>query len=116
MHEGRKSFPSGHTATSFAGLGYSALIIAANARIFDKRNRLRSIKAIIFLAPWSVALLIGLSRMMDYRHHPTDIIGGALIGTTMAIFAFRLYFPSLLEDEQDIFREYREEELGLLPP
>jgi diacylglycerol diphosphate phosphatase/phosphatidate phosphatase len=102
---GRKSFPSGHTATGFAGMGYSSLYIGAQLRLFNQK-RTCALKVILFLMPWMLAVLIGVTRMTDYRHHPTDVIAGAILGTIVAILAYRVYFPSLL-DGQDPFEGYK---------
>ena len=60
---GDHSFPSGHTASSFA---------AAGALWFMKaRGRVSALAA---------AALMGLSRLYLYVHFPTDILGGVLLG------------------------------------
>ncbi len=57
------SFPSGHTAASFA---------SASAIFF--RTRKWGVPALI------LAALIGLSRLYLYVHFPTDVLCGALLG------------------------------------
>jgi undecaprenyl-diphosphatase len=57
------SFPSGHTASSFAVVGI----------IFSTIKKFR-IHAII------LAILIAFSRMYLYVHYPSDILGGILLG------------------------------------
>ena len=58
------SFPSGHTAASFATI--SALFFAGQKKLW---------KAALVLG-----ILIAISRMYLYVHYPTDILGGALAG------------------------------------
>lgn len=58
------SFPSGHTAASFASV--SALYLAGEKRLW---------KSALLLA-----VLIAFSRMYLYVHYPTDILGGIVIG------------------------------------
>ena len=58
------SFPSGHTAASFASV--SALYFAGRKR--------RAAGALI------VSVLIAFSRMYLYVHYPTDVLGGLIIG------------------------------------
>lgn len=58
------SFPSGHTAASFA----------AAAALWKARSRLR-VPALI------TAVLMGLSRLYLYVHWPSDVVGGALVGS-----------------------------------
>lgn len=58
------SFPSGHTAASFAAV--AALRMAGNKKL------------------WKLALVLGVliafSRMYLYVHYPTDILGGMIAG------------------------------------
>ena len=68
------SFPSGHTACSFA----------AAVVLFLMCPRKVGIPAMI------LAVLISLSRLYVGVHFPTDIIGGAMIGTLAALLAFRI--------------------------
>ncbi|MDQ5820829.1 MAG: phosphatase PAP2 family protein [Actinomycetota bacterium] len=67
------SFPSGHTATSFA----AALILA---RAVPRR-------AWLFYA---LAAAIGFSRIYVGVHYPLDILGGAVLGLLVATALLRL--------------------------
>lgn len=58
------SFPSGHTAASFASV--TALYLVGEKKMW---------KAALVLA-----VLIALSRLYLYVHYPTDVLGGALTG------------------------------------
>lgn len=57
------SFPSGHTAASFA---------AASA-LFFRRSRL-------WIPAFALAVLLGFTRLYLYVHFPTDVLCGALLG------------------------------------
>jgi hypothetical protein len=61
--------------------------------LFDQRGH--TIKAWITIIPLTGAALIALTRVTDYRHHPTDIIAGSLLGLALAWFSYRLYYPPL---------------------
>lgn len=63
------SFPSGHTASSFA----SAYVLAKYYKKY----------AVIW---WLVAGLIGFSRMYLFQHYPTDVLGGIVLGLFSAWF------------------------------
>jgi undecaprenyl-diphosphatase len=62
------SFPSGHTATSFA----AATVLS----IYAPRWR------IPFFA---LATLIGISRIYNGMHYPTDVLAGAVLGVLTAL-------------------------------
>jgi len=68
------SFPSGHTACSFAGAW-------AMRRTLDKR---------IWIPAIVLAVLISLSRLYVGVHYPTDILGGLIVGTFGAEAAWRI--------------------------
>ncbi len=67
------SFPSGHTAASFA---------AVTALFFAKEK--------YWYLTLVLAILIALSRMYLYVHYPTDILGGVLVGIICGITAYLL--------------------------
>ena len=60
----RKSFPSGHTAQSFA----------AAATIFNREGKGAGIPA------FAVATLVGVARVKADKHHWYDVVAGAAIG------------------------------------
>lgn len=68
------SFPSGHTAASFAAV--SALYFAGEKRLWGPA----------FL----LAVLIAFSRMYLYVHYPTDILGGIAVGVITGYAGCRL--------------------------
>lgn len=91
IKEGHKSFPSGHTSWSFAGLGFLALYLSGKVRVFDRRGHVAKL-CIVFL-PLLVAALVAVSRVDDYWHHWQDVFAGALIGLTVASFCYLQFFP-----------------------
>lgn len=60
------SFPSGHTAASFA----------ASSALYFSRSRLRFPALVL-------AALIGFSRLYLYVHYPTDVLAGAVLGALL---------------------------------
>ena len=68
------SFPSGHTAASFASV--TALYLAGEKKLW---------KAALVLA-----VLIALSRLYLYVHYPTDIIGGVIFGSLSGYLGYKI--------------------------
>jgi membrane-associated phospholipid phosphatase len=82
VRDGKRSFPSGHTSVSFATAVISGLYSA------------RAVRSLLPpLATMFAALMVGLSRVADYRHHPTDVLAGALLGIIVSVWGFTLIFP-----------------------
>ncbi|MBA0787276.1 hypothetical protein Gotri_027135 [Gossypium trilobum] len=91
VKEGYKSFPSGHTSWSFAGLCFLSLYLSGKLRAFNRGGNVSKLCIVIF--PVLAAVLVGISRVDDYWHHWTDVFAGALIGTSMAAFCYLQFFP-----------------------
>ena len=68
------SFPSGHTAASFASV--TALYLAGEKRLW--------IPALV------LAVLIAFSRLYLYVHYPTDVLGGVVIGVMAGALGYWL--------------------------
>lgn len=99
--DGFRSAPSGHSALSFACLGYLSLWLAGQAKLLQSKTPHLS-SALFFHAwcawPLVLATYIALSRTMDYRHHFTDVFSGAGLGTAVACLCYHRYFPRLDSD------------------
>jgi len=93
LKDGFRSFPSGHSSSSFAGLGYLSFFLAGKLHLFDGRGH--SLKSWVCLAPLLGALLVAISRTMDYRHHATDVIVGSILGFLIGLWSYYLYYPAL---------------------
>ncbi|KAI3467044.1 hypothetical protein Pfo_023707 [Paulownia fortunei] len=91
IREGHKSFPSGHTSWSFAGLGFLAWYLSGKIRVFDRRGHVA--KLCIIFVPLLLAALVGVSRVDDYWHHWQDVFAGGLLGLTVASFCYLQFFP-----------------------
>ncbi|KAJ1918659.1 hypothetical protein H4219_002462 [Mycoemilia scoparia] len=97
MQDGQRSFPSGHSSFSFAGLGYMSFFIAGYFKLYDGRG----FSHVAYLAnfPLLFATYVALTRVSDYRHHWQDVFIGSLLGLGMAYFAYRVYYPPLGSDD-----------------
>ncbi|KAI4357738.1 hypothetical protein L6164_001669 [Bauhinia variegata] len=91
IKEGHKSFPSGHTSWSFAGLSFLGWYLSGKIRAFDRRGHVAKL-CLVFL-PILMAALVAVSRVDDYWHHWQDVFAGALIGMTIASFCYLQFFP-----------------------
>ena len=70
------SFPSGHTATAFCFAILSALLV--------KRR-------LIFFVMLTFAMIVAYSRIYLLQHFLIDVVGGAFIGTIVALVAWKLF-------------------------
>ncbi|KAJ0971542.1 hypothetical protein J5N97_019501 [Dioscorea zingiberensis] len=91
IKEGHKSFPSGHSSWSFAGLGFLAWYLAGKIKAFDRRGHVAKL-CIVFL-PLLAAALVATSRVDDYWHHWQDVFAGGLLGLVVASFCYLQFFP-----------------------
>lgn len=92
IKEGHKSFPSGHSSWSFAGLGFLSWYLAGKIRVFDRKGHVAKL-CIVFL-PLLCASLIAVSRVDDYWHHWQDVFAGGLLGLVVASFCYLQFFPA----------------------
>lgn len=95
MADGFRSFPSGHSSSAFAGLFYLSLYLAAKLHVLDNRGEVW--RTFIVLIPTLVASCIAMSRIMDARHHPFDVLFGSALGILVAWASYRQYFPPVSE-------------------
>ncbi len=95
MADGFRSFPSGHSSSAFAGLFYLSLYLAAKLHVLDNRGEVW--RTFIVMIPTLAASCIAMSRIMDARHHPFDVLFGSAMGILVAWAAYRQYFPPVGE-------------------
>ncbi len=73
------AFPSGHTILAFA--------LAVTVFMHDKK-----------IGWWFLisALIVGVARVLANVHYPIDIVGGAFLGTIMAVIIEKVHFLELV--------------------
>ncbi len=81
IDESRLSFPSGHSSLSFYSMTFMIIFINQTWNCRSMGLLPRIFQVLLF----SLAFYVGLSRIVDNKHHPTDVIGGAIIGILIAI-------------------------------
>ncbi|KAL8847986.1 MAG: hypothetical protein Q9221_006948 [Calogaya cf. arnoldii] len=93
LHDGWRSFPSGHSSFAFSGLGFLSLFLAGQLHVFRPRTDL--FRVLFALVPLIGAALIAISRCEDYRHDVYDVTVGSILGILIANFSYSRYYPSL---------------------
>jgi diacylglycerol diphosphate phosphatase/phosphatidate phosphatase len=80
---------------AFAGLFYLSLYLAAKLHVLDAKGEVW--RGFLVMVPTLGAALITGTRIMDARHHPFDVISGALLGMLVSWASYRQYFPPVSE-------------------
>lgn len=98
VDEGRKSFPSGHTACEdgihlhlcvwpslsytgfFCCFGYLSLYLCGKLQCFQQGGRGKSWRLCVVAVPLLAATTVGASRIHDNMHHWEDVVAGGVIG------------------------------------
>ena len=70
------SFPSGHSV-----------------RIFSAMTALGFILPALRLPGLALAVLVGAARVVALKHYPSDVLFGAFIGVTAAVWAWEILYP-----------------------
>ena len=96
LYDGMKSFLSGHSSCTFAGMLFLSLFWAGKLATFNRKQG-SSWKLALFFAPLLVAALVAVSRLDDYRHHWQDVLLGSLLGIFIAYLSYRTFFPALTQ-------------------
>ncbi|CAM9377055.1 unnamed protein product, partial [Laminaria digitata] len=138
-HESVLSWPSGHTATSMAGLLFLAYVLWCDLMALVKWRRRAHPKTTLILAvlggfvivtlPLS-GFLVGVTRIRDYWHRPDDVLAGLVLGMVCAHWSFRFMVlmpfshevgspqwtsePAWVEEEERKWEE-EEEEFRMCP-
>lgn len=92
-NEIRKSFPSGHSSISAAGLGFLTYWLLGQFKSFAGRGYSWSFA--VALLPGFGAIVVGVTRVIDYWHFPSDVLTGLAIGFLTSFFVYRLMYPPL---------------------
>ncbi|KND92773.1 Diacylglycerol pyrophosphate phosphatase 1 [Tolypocladium ophioglossoides CBS 100239] len=102
LQDGWRSFPSGHSSFSFAGLGFLSLFLAGQLHVFRYAVGGRDLgRALLCLLPLVGATLIAISRCEDYRHDVYDVCVGSALGMTVAYWSYRRHWPRLSSPQCD---------------
>ncbi|KAI3378443.1 hypothetical protein SNEBB_000223 [Seison nebaliae] len=87
VKETRLSFPSGHASSMFYGMVFLSLYL----KDLNRRHRYSSVVLMMQALLLSLATFVALTRYIDHKHHPTDILTGTILGVAFGfIVAYRL--------------------------
>ncbi|RPB28358.1 acid phosphatase/Vanadium-dependent haloperoxidase [Terfezia boudieri ATCC MYA-4762] len=104
--DGFRSWVSGHTSISYAGLTYLTIFLSFHfpkPRGFGRFNNTSEPQApkksshlpipllLVLSVPVLLATYVATTRYSDYRHHGVDVIFGSLLGVGMAILGWTCY-------------------------
>ncbi|KAM8844598.1 phosphatidic acid phosphatase type 2D isoform 1-T2 [Spinachia spinachia] len=92
VEEARKSFFSGHASFAMYTMLYLAFYLQAR---FSWRGA-RLLRPLIQFFLLMIAIYTGLSRISDYRHHPTDVLTGFIQGGLTAYWV-AFYISSMFK-------------------
>jgi len=108
----RDSFPSGHASFSFCTMvllykylertfGYTSILQPlASSRPKYPIVLYRVSSTLSMALPLGLASFVSVSRVVDNRHHPADIVAGAILGSFLAHFFFSLFFTAHTQAQQ----------------
>ena len=85
LTDSMRSFPSGHSQMAFCCAAFFGLYL-------QKRLTASSLKTLRLVTQAMLvilALACAVSRLVDHRHHPEDVVAGSLIGSLTGLLAAR---------------------------
>ena len=94
LNHGRMSFVSGHSSTAMVFATYLAVFLTRRAQaLHPPRARWLLVNGMYVLAMVAVALGVAvcISRLVDNRHFPADVVGGGLLGAGYALGVFFMF-------------------------
>jgi len=90
VHDGLMSFPSGHSSMIFSTWALSAVLtVALLHRLTPRHNLAKGLLAFLYV---TIAGTVALTRYRDFYHHSDDVLAGATVGFSCAMFAFFLNY------------------------
>jgi len=83
IHDARLSFVSGHASLSVYSMCFAILYLQARMGSRD----FRLVKPLIQVGCVLFAFFTCLTRVSDYKHHPEDVVGGGVLGLSIAFLS-----------------------------
>ena len=120
QNEIRKSFLSGHASVAFCGctlfslflermfgissvemisspeptqsiIGQISPICRRQKLSYRREPFLYRVGSILSLLPMCLAIFIACSRVVDNKHFPADVVGGAVLGSSIALYCYPIW-------------------------
>ncbi|KAI1705103.1 PAP2 superfamily domain-containing protein [Ditylenchus destructor] len=102
IHEAQLSFYSGHSAFSFYAAWYTTFYL--QARLFRPLYS-RLVLPVLQFALFGGAAYVAYTRVSDYKHHWSDVLVGAIMGSAIGII--NALFIAEVFERREIPHEYR---------
>jgi membrane-associated phospholipid phosphatase len=64
--------------------------------VYKKPARIKKLYSVLALAPMAVAGFVAASRVVDNKHFPVDVVGGAVLGSSIAWFVHGLWYVGIV--------------------
>lgn len=93
------SWPSGHSSNSMSGGIFICLFLQKLLRI---RKLWWTLICSLFIF---AAVFVACSRVVDYRHHPDDIVAGMFLGFLITIFVWQRSYKSIFFKSKEKYIE-----------
>ena len=99
-YDDKLSFFSGHASGTFCAAAFVALDVSRTLRAGPLADATPAQRWLLgvgvpYLTAYGVAGLVGVSRIIDQQHWLTDVVTGAVVGTTAAHVAYLVHFDRL---------------------
>ena len=100
LNEHLKSFPSGHSSFAASGLGFLTYYLLGLTKCYAGPSSTG--RLVLSLLPTLVAILVGISRVKDSWHHPSDVAVGLGLGFLISFLFYRILYGSFSQRDCDI--------------
>jgi diacylglycerol diphosphate phosphatase / phosphatidate phosphatase len=106
IREAQWSFPSGHSSLSACSAVFLMWYLVSKVMTVPQQpqqrrlwwwtvSRKRMVGALIVAVGIGWTMVVGISRLVDHWHHPSDVLAGWCLGSLVATTVFHLYYYPL---------------------
>jgi len=110
--ESRSSFPSGHSSLSTAGMSVLVWFFLGRAGIglgalksknaIGRQSGKIKVAAVLSLTPLAWSTFVACSRLVDFWHHPSDIIAGICLGLFFPVVTYHMWYPTVVSSQAGV--------------